>query len=447
MSKNLKDFRGLWTTITLSIFALSLVAQPKDNAPYSRFGLGEPVNQSLSAAGFGGLTATYADPLHVNLENPASFGWLNTATFEAGLFAEHSNLKFRDQSASAWTGNLSHLALAFPMRNRLNDVMQKKERSFFWGMNLALLPNTVVGYDIQTEVFQPDVDTTINIFQGTGGTNKFVWGNGVRYKNFSAGLNLSYVFGQLESERIVRFPKLSSSYSNKFQDNISIRGLQWSLGVQYRYNFDKQKENQGAGYIGKSLIIGAYGNSPTNFNTRSTVYRIGEYLTANETILAADTLFSEIDREGKGKMPAEFTFGLMFQDLGKFRLGAEYQFQGWSNYENDAKPESLVNSRRIALGVEYIPDVSSYNNYIKRIRYRAGIYHRTDPRLEDLTQYAVTLGLGLPLVLPRQQTSFVNVAFEFGQYNTSDAIKETFVKIALGFTLNDGSWFFKRRFG
>jgi hypothetical protein len=137
----------------------------------------------------------------------------------------------------------------------------------------------------------------------------------------------------------------------------------------------------------------------------------------------------------------------MYQKLGKFRIGGEYQFQGWSSYENEAKPETLLDSRRIAFGGEYIPDISSYNNYLKRIRYRAGFYHRTDPRLKDLAQYAVTFGFGLPVILPRQQTSFVNVAFEFGQYNTSDAIKETFVKIALGFTLNDSSWFFKRRFG
>jgi len=447
MSKNLKEVRGTWITFALSFFALTLLAQPKDNAPYSRFGLGEPVNQSLSAAGFGGLSATYSDPLHINLENPASYGWLDQATFEAGLFAEHSKLTFQDQEASAWTGNLSHLALAFPMRNRLNDLMQKKERKVYWGMNLALLPNTVIGYDIQTEVVNPDVGRTRNIFRGTGGTSKFVWGNGIRYKNFSTGLNLSYLFGQLESERIVRFPDYSSSYGDKFLDNISIRSLQWSLGAQYRYDFDKKAEGDPATYGGRSLIIGAYGNSATNFRTKSTAYRIGEYLTANEIQLAEDTLFQQVDIKGKGKMPAEFTIGLMYQQLGKFRVGGEYQFQGWSTYENEAKPEKLTNSSRIAFGVEYIPNVSSYNNYLKRVRYRAGFYHMTDPRLEDLTQYAVTLGFGLPLVLPRQQTSFVNVALEFGQFNTSDAIKETFVKIALGFTLNDNSWFFKRRFG
>jgi hypothetical protein len=83
----------------------------------------------------------------------------------------------------------------------------------------------------------------------------------------------------------------------------------------------------------------------------------------------------------------------------------------------------------------------------KRIRYRAGFYHRTDPRLEDLKQYALTLGFGLPVILPRQQTSFVNLAFEFGKFDTANAIKENFVKMSLGFTLNDSSWFFKRKFG
>ena len=41
----------------------------------------------------------------------------------------------------------------------------------------------------------------------------------------------------------------------------------------------------------------------------------------------------------------------------------------------------------------------------------------------------------------------VSEAFEFGRLDTPDAIKENFVKMSLGFTLNDSSWFFKRKFG
>lgn len=442
----------------LLLISTGLLAQPKDNSPYSRIGLGETQRHTLSAAGFGGLTAAYADPLHVNLHNPASYAWLNVTAFEAGFDVEYSNLKYNHQTASIWTGNLTHLALAFPLQNSLNDQLSRRARKIFWGMNIALLPNTTIGYDIESkETPTPGVDVT-NIFQGTGGTSQIIWGNSFRYKNFSIGLNLGYFFGQLESERRAEFSSYFDDnengvpdsnekliyYQNKFLDNVSIRGFLWSFGTQYRLDFDKKQKEEGA-YNGRSLVIGAYGHAANRFNTTSNVLRIGE--NTNYSPIQSDTMLNLKDIEQKGTLPAEYTLGVMYQKIAKLRIGAEYSFAQWSKYKNEAKPETLFDSHRIAAGVEYIPNISSYNNYLERVRYRAGFYHRADPRLNDLKQYALTLGLGLPVILPRQQTSFVNFAVELGRYNTPDAIKETFVKMSLGFTLNESSWFFKRKFG
>lgn len=442
MPNFLKDFRGGSYTLFLLFFTTVAFAQPKDNSPYSRLGLGEIITPTLSATGFAGLSAAYADALHINLQNPASLATLNTAAFEAGLYTERATLKFGDEKSKIWTGNLSHLALAFPMHNTLNDVLDKKKRMLKWSMAFSLTPYSLIGYDIETTEVFPEIDTTTNIYQGTGGTNKALWGNAVRYKNFSAGANLGFIFGQLERTRSVVFNDLSVSYEDLFRDNISIRGFVWSAGVQQLIQLEPKKAGDEI-YSGKSLIVGAYGNSANTFNTNSTVLR----MRYNSTFFHRDTLVYAEDQKGTGKLPAELTFGLMYQNPGKFRIGAEYTSSKWSDYENQANPDTLFDSRRIAVGAEYIPDISSYNNYLKRIRYRVGFYHRTDPRLDDLKQYALTLGFGMPVILPRQQTSFVNLSLEFGRYDTSNAIKENFVKMGLGFTLNDSSWFFKRKFG
>jgi hypothetical protein len=103
----------------------------------------------------------------------------------------------------------------------------------------------------------------------------------------------------------------------------------------------------------------------------------------------------------------------------------------------------------VAAGLEYIPDNLSYNRYLKRVRYRVGGYYRQDPRsLNDkqLTDIGATFGLGFPLILPRQQTSFVNLSLEAGKMGAGSAISETYIRMTLGFTFNDNSWFFKRRF-
>ena len=462
MSINQKDFRGArikgntfnsaiplmrFATLfcLLFLFSVSLFAQPKDNSPYSRFGLGEPINHSLSSAGFGGLSAAYIDPLHVNFLNPASLGNLVATTFEVGMYAERSILKVDDQEAKTWTGNLSHVSLAFPMRNPLSDLLAKKKRKFFWGMNIGLIPNTSVGYDIQTESILTEGDTTRNSFQGTGGTNRLVWGNGVRYKDFSFGLNISYMFGQLETLREVRFDNRVAAYNNSFQDDISVRGVQFTFGATYQMRLDKEVLNDGSIRSKKSIIFGLYANPASNFSTESTELRIASNLILPGGDIV-DTLLNNTGVERDGKLPSEITLGVTYQVANKLRVGAEYQYSAWSNYENEAREEELYNSNRFAFGAEYSPNSTSYNNYFQRIRYRAGFYYREDPRLEDFTQYALTVGLGLPVVLPRQKTSFVNLAVEWGRYDTSGAIDENFVKMSLGFTLNDSGWFYKRKF-
>jgi hypothetical protein len=438
-------FQRTLLLVALSLFIpLFLLSQPKDNAPYSRIGLGEPTGNLFSSGGFGGLTAAYADPLHLNYRNPASLAWLNATVFEAGLFGEYSNLKFSGESNKVWTGNLSHLALAFPIFNELNDLLQKRERKFFWSSNVALLPVTTIGYDINTTQFHPLLDTVLNVFQGSGGTNHLLVGNGFRIGNFSAGFNISHLFGQIEGKRQVAFTNLDASYSDKFIDNISLRGWIWSFGVMQKILLDKKKAGENF-YNGRSLTLGLYGNNKSSFQTKTNVYRIRENF--SYAPIQSDTLFRQDDVQGSGKLPAEFTIGLMYDKFLKFRVGLEYSFAKWSQYKNEAKPESLYDSKRVAIGAEYIPNAASYNNFFQRIRYRAGFYLTNDPRLENLNQYALTLGLGLPVILPRQQTSFVNLMFDIGKYNTEDGIQETFVKIGLGFTLNDNSWFFKRKYG
>jgi hypothetical protein len=58
----------------------------------------------------------------------------------------------------------------------------------------------------------------------------------------------------------------------------------------------------------------------------------------------------------------------------------------------------------------------------------------------------ITIGAGFPLVLPRQQVSFVNLAIQMGTIGDPSILRERFIKLNLGFTLNDNTWFYKRKF-
>jgi hypothetical protein len=63
-----------------------------------------------------------------------------------------------------------------------------------------------------------------------------------------------------------------------------------------------------------------------------------------------------------------------------------------------------------------------------------------------LDDVGFTLGLGFPIILPRQQTSFINAALEVGKLGADSPISETYFRITAGYTFNDNSWFYKRRF-
>jgi len=447
-------FRNSILIVALMVGALAVQAQtnaiqPKINSPYSRFGLGDLNDQYFAASGgMAGLSAAFYDHSHINLLNPASLAQLQNTAFEVGMFGKYSKLKDGDNTDEIWSGNLNYLALAFPLKNAINEALDRSRSPWGVGMGFALLPYSNVGYDIESITTNPDYGTTSNTLKGSGGTYRIQWGTGVRYKQFSVGVNAGYQFGKLINSRLVTFDSLDNSFSTDFLDEISVSGFVLNVGVQYTHEFKKAGPNGTTVPKGERLIFGAYTSNGGNFKTNSS--KLYQRVNIVDYVLL-DTILQESGRRQEGTMPSEFSVGIMYEKVNKLRIGAEYSGATWSNYRNEAKPENLLDTWRVAAGVEYIPDIISYNKYSRRIRYRAGAFYSLDPRSisgEQLTRYGVTLGFGLPIILPRQQTSFVNFAIEAGQFGlTGDTgLRETYAKATIGFTLNDNTWFFKRKF-
>ncbi len=448
-------FRNSILTLALLMFALAATAQvnaiqPKSNSPYSRFGLGDLSDQYFSAAGgMGGLGAAFYDPFHINLLNPASLAQLQATAFEVGMFAKYAKLKEGDQSDEAWSGNLNYLALAFPLKNTINQALDRSRSPWSVGMGFALLPYSTVGYDILSSTTDPDYGLASNTLRGSGGAYRVQWGLGVRYKNFALGGSAAYQFGKIINSRVVTFDSLDTSFSTDFLDEISISGFVFTLGAQYTLEFNKPGTTTGTtAPRGDRMIFGAYVGNGGNFTTNTS--RLYQRVNISDYSLL-DTILDESGRRQKGTMPSEFSLGVMYEKINKFRIGLDYTTAAWSGYRNEAKPENLLDTWRVSAGVEYIPDIISYNKYSRRVRYRAGAYYSLDPRSingDQLTRYGVTLGFGLPIILPRQQTSFVNIALEAGKFGlTGDTgLRESYVKATFGFTLNDNTWFFKRKF-
>jgi hypothetical protein len=437
----------LLSSLYLSAQEQNALLQPKINSPYSRFGLGDLVDQHFAANGsMGGLTAAFIDQYHINVMNPASLARLQATSFEVGFYAKYSSLEGGGESQDIWSGNLNYLALAFPLKNPINKVLDRDNSPWGLGMSFSLMPYSQVGYNIElAEDRGEELGEVTQFLKGSGGTYRVSWGNAVRYKGVALGLNLGYTFGKILNSRRVEFFDLANYYNTELLDDVSVSGLFYNIGVQYAYYFKEADKDGNKKATGKRLIVGAYINPSLPFNTKTSRF----YHRDNFDYGVLDTIVAPPIVELEGTLPSEYAIGVTYEDINDFRLGLEFRGAAWNNYENESKPESLSNTYRVSFGGEWTPNFISYNNYLERVRYRFGAFYANDPRSfngEQLTHYGLTLGFGFPIILPRQQISFLNIALEAGQFGAAEGLRETYARITLGFTLNDNTWFFKRKF-
>lgn len=419
-----------------------------DNSPYSRLGIGDLFNQNFATVrSMGGLSAAFNDPFQVNSVNPASLGFLEVTSFEVSLFSEYSNLEDNNRSIDVWSGNLGYMSLGFNTRNRLNQILDKDVKPWSWGMNFSIAPFSDVNYGVQLNSETTDGTLVSNTFNGSGGTNRFLWGNAYRYKQFSVGLNLGFIFGKIENNRELTL-NTSPAFGVVTENATSIRGFTYNLGVQYNLIFTKNTA-EGEVPTGKRLTFGAYGNSRTGLNTNSSLLEYRD----NNVFTVRDTITNQVDVLRDGRLPSQFGLGVVYSNVNKWRYGFNFVTTQWNGYFNDGLVfgQDLNNTWEASVGGEFVKDHKSYNSYLKKIRLRAGAFFGEDPRL-NLSRYGVTFGFGFPIILPRQTTSFLNFSFELGRLEDLSAsesdnqIRETYVNLTAGFSLNDNSWFFKRKF-
>lgn len=437
-------FAGVNAQLVVSDF---VDISPKLNSPLSRFGLGDPLDQvHAAAAGMGALESTYQDPFHLNLLNPASLANLQAATFEVGTYIRNSRITDQVQAANAWQGNIRYIALGFPLRNPVSLNLERQQNIWNAGMSFSLAPTSVVGYDLTLMGESADFGRTSNALRGDGAAYRFTWSTAVRYKSLSAGLNANFNFGKITNSRILVFEERPEALGSEFIEDFAIRGLNLGYGVQYAYNFKRTDEEGKLVPDGRRIIVGINGQLGRDIRTDATL--LSRRFSPSGQLFVSDTLRFVEDQAGVLTLPASVTAGVAYEKFNKIFVGAEYGLRNNGAFRNDAQPDELLDAQRVAFGVQYIPNANSYNRFWQRVRYRVGIRLEEDGRAIDGQQArrnAITLGLGLPIRLPRQQISFFDLALEAGQFGIPDVLDENYIQLTLGFSLNDNSWFFKRK--
>ncbi|MEO6069654.1 MAG: hypothetical protein ABIN57_02320 [Chitinophagaceae bacterium] len=457
----LREFRiSLKTVFTFFLLSTFFYSQAQDNSPYSRYGLGNTVPATnISTRSMGGISAGYSDILSVNFNNPASYSGFQTfveerskklisgrVLLDVGVNIESRTLRVPNKPEKFTSGNalFSYVQLGVPLRKN-------------WGMSFGLRPLSRVSYKIhqREKLFDPrtgkPIDSALTEYAGDGGSYLPSVGTGFAIKNFSAGVNVGYLFGKKESSTRRSIFNDTVSYSNSnHSSNTTFGGVFLNAGAQYRINLKGNKETPNQTYI----RLGVSGNLAQDINASQSIVRetFSRDATAGDT--RVDSVYEKLGVSGTITYPASYTAGFVLENLREkgdgWLVGADLTQTKWSNFRYLGAMDSVQNNWQFHLGGQYRPVFG--RAYFSKVAYRAGFFVGKDyiRVRQGLPQLGMTVGLSLPIITNNRQSlgqyTALNIALEVEKRgNNNNLIKENMFRLSIGINFSD-LWFSKRKY-
>ena len=278
--------------------------------------------------------------------------------------------------------------------------------------------------------FGSEIDNGATARQGSGSINQAYVGWGATpFKNFYAGFNFSYLFGNTVNDV---YAYTITGSTSLFQREMKVRD--WHLDIGLQYSFDIKPENRvtlGVTYSpGKSLHGETYGvYYDTNLDTKP------------------DTVgFTKLN--GLYSIPASYGAGINYQWRNRLMVEADFTYQPWKDAKyapiENFEVTEFSNRWKIGAGVQYTP--SPRGSYFQRVQYRLGGYYNHDYLMilgNNIREYGASVGFGFPV--PGFK-SVVNLGIEYKhrQANPNPLIKEQYLNITIGINFNE-MWFRKAK--
>ncbi|MBN2861520.1 MAG: hypothetical protein JXN62_00060 [Bacteroidales bacterium] len=411
------------------IFPFAVFGQKMVNSPFARFNLGifEPAG-SFRTLGMGGTSIGMRDNNTLYFTNPASYSSLDTNSFvfDFGLDYGVNILSDGETRHTSDDMNFDHLLLGFPLARG-------------WGIAAGIIPISNGYYKISKTIEEgdPDYDPLVGGYSeyhlGKGSFSNFFIGTGINFlKNFSAGVNMTLLFGSINRSAQFIFDDFNTSFHDNKSESYRMSGLNFEYGIQYAASLKKDYFfNLGASMVTGKDYKSTYENLIFTYNFFGTT----------------DTLSLFLDESSRSSLPATMSLGLSFGKKNKFVAGADYIATNWSEAAFQGSEGYVADTRAILLGFEYIPDKYSNYSLLRRMEYRIG-GHLKDNYLiingEQIKEIGFSIGVGVPL---RRTLSKANVFVDFTKRSgESDAIhSENCITIGASINLYD-QWFIKRKY-
>lgn len=436
--------------ITVSLFfGFGAVAQNLTKSPYSIIGAGESQFQGTSLqSAMGQIGQGVRRMSDINTLNPASYAALKYTVIEGGLVYSQGTLFQGSNKSDIDNSSFTYFMVGLPV-----------SRKHKMGMVLGLSPFTSIGYNVSTTAtyhFNNDPSaaaysaTTYSI--GTGGLSKFNIGFGAQvHKNVSVGMNLSYIFGQLNTAQQFIIPFEYNMFNVSETRSRIVGGTQLQGGMQYHKNYtrglkkEKYSLTAGATY---TLAASLSGKQESFIKTMP----VGSNLGTKDTIYYSDS------DKGSIELPYSFSAGAGLEKQDKWMVGFDVYTTNWSTYRSFGNADAQIqNSIGMNVGGSYIPSLMD-KHYYNRIEYRAGARFDGGNMIlgnNSIRTYGLSLGVSLPLGKPvkypdddrPKPPSKLNVTGEYFVKGTiaDNLIKEEYFRLVIGINFSD-RWFQRSKY-
>lgn len=440
-----KIIYSLFALLLLALLPAKVSAQSGDVAldafsPYSMYGVGnlETLGNQNSMA-MGGIAIGDRNNAVINWVNPAAVTARESRAFMLDFGVTQKNILYTADAATSIEDtdsgklrsannmfNIHHIVASVPLGNRV-------------AVKAGIMPYAATGYKFVSREYADEVVLQMGDVQyqkaGKGGIYQLVLGAGWQIiDNLSIGIDGIYYLGNTRHASSTNFATNSHFRQISRTWSSVSRGFGGKAGLQYTVNLAKDMPlTIGATY----LIGGAMGGDFSDVVLASTS-------TAQDTV-------SNITKPIDYKIPAEIGAGFTLRKTDKWMFGFDYTMQNWSKTVFDNAPGIDVVTRRaqsFRLGGEITPARYDFRHYLRRMTYRAGVYHNQGYIAVNgvpINSTGITFGASFPISLSAD-TRLTSIAFsvDIGQTGTlaKNLVKENYVKLNVGVNLFD-TWFHK----
>lgn len=391
----------------------TIYAQNGAASAYTSFGVGRIENSAtIKNQGMGGTGIALPSQYSVNSLNPASLSGIESEQMliDIGLKLNYTSYEHNTESGGGFSGGLNNLILAFKSGKKLFT-------------SISLTQYSSVGYNILSSAYIEGTDIPVSkSYEGTGGLNEFALANSyAANKNFSLGLKLSYLFGQLKKNEFYSATDIGGDLNVDYSDYLQ----QFDVETGFQYKIPLANSN---------LFIGGIYSPQIKFKTTREV-------TTSSSSGAG--IFEEVDSDDY-EIASNIAGGLAWTNVHGIKVALDYHFQNWDEIEYGNALAEYKDSHRFSGGMEFRRRKSRrVNPYLWQL---GGYYEDSYIKVKGKTilDRGITCGVGIPM---NTKNSYLNISLNYGKRGTASntLINEDYYKVSVSMSMMEG-WFRKIKF-